>query len=109
MQNLRCLVCHDFMIPFTAMLLERQNAKTVVSSGIEPETFRVLGECDNRLHHETRPDGYFAKFAIYIPERVVVRHPDIPNCQCTESVTEKTKRYVTDLKAATCSFHSLPK
>lgn len=30
-----------------------QWAKAMVSSGIEPETFRVLGECDNRLHHET--------------------------------------------------------
>ena len=26
--------------------------KIVFSSGFEPETFRVLGGCDNQLHHE---------------------------------------------------------
>ena len=26
--------------------------KNVFSSGFEPETFRVLGGCDNQLHHE---------------------------------------------------------
>ena len=26
--------------------------KILFSSGFEPETFRVLGGCDNQLHHE---------------------------------------------------------
>ena len=26
--------------------------KNLFSSGFEPETFRVLGGCDNQLHHE---------------------------------------------------------
>lgn len=26
----------------------------MISSGLEPETARVLSECDNQLHHETR-------------------------------------------------------
>ena len=26
--------------------------KNMFSSGFEPETFRVLGGCDNQLHHE---------------------------------------------------------
>ena len=30
----------------------KKDKKNLFSSGFEPETFRVLGGCDNQLHHE---------------------------------------------------------
>ena len=39
--------------------------RNVFSSGFEPETFRVLGGCDNQLHHENTLET-FAVFRLFI-------------------------------------------